>query len=67
MFYKPSLFNYITYDNSDIIIYNSMSGSYGIRKICKEKSKELLKLFKMDKISEDYLDDYKELVDLWKN
>jgi hypothetical protein len=63
MFYKPSLFNYITYDNSDIIIYNSMSGSYGIRKICKEKSKELLKLFKMDKISEDYLDDYKELVD----
>ncbi len=64
MFYKPSMFNYICDMDGEMILYNSLSGCGGIRRVHADRAPELLKLLKASRLDKTALKTYETLVEL---
>lgn len=64
MFYKPSMFNHICDMDSEIILYNPLSGCNGIRRVHADKVSELLELLKNFRLDKTSLNTFENLVEL---
>lgn len=42
--YKPSIFNRVVEKNGEMVLYNSMTGSYGIKRVSEENQEEVRNL-----------------------
>lgn len=59
--YKPSMFNRIVEKNGEMVLYNSMTGSYGIKRVSKENQEKVRNLlYETKHSSEDNL--FKKLI-----
>ena len=64
MFYKPSMFNHFCNVGDEMILYNSLSGCNGIRKVRVDKVSELSALLKTSRLDKESLGNFEKLVEL---
>lgn len=64
MFYKPSMFNHICDMDNEMILYNSLKGCKGIRKVHADKVPELSSIMKRSKLDRASLEAFEDLINL---